>query len=44
MANPYVRSLVWLVGCSGTGYLLYLACKPSEADITASKNVGITLS
>lgn len=41
MANRYVRSLFWLVGCGSFGYLLYVACTPSEADISARKDVSI---
>lgn len=33
MAHPLVKSLVWLTGFTGLGYVLYLTCTPSEADI-----------
>lgn len=30
MANPYVKSLFWLVSCGGVGYGLMLLTAPSE--------------
>lgn len=28
--NPYIKSIVWLVGCGGAGYVLMELTKPSE--------------
>lgn len=39
MANRYFKSLIWLVGCSGLGYILYVACTPNEMQTNELRKV-----
>lgn len=41
MAHRYVQSLVWLLGCSGVGYVLYVACTPTDAQVKKIRNVSL---
>lgn len=36
--NPYLQSLVWLVGCGGVGYVLLELTTPSESKINEIRN------
>lgn len=36
--NPYIKSIVWLVGFGGAGYVLMELTKPNEAKLAAIRN------
>lgn len=36
--NPYFRSIAWLIGCGGIGYVLMETTKPNEAKIAQIRN------
>lgn len=36
--NPYIKSIVWLVGFGGLGYVLMELTNPSEAKIAQIRN------
>lgn len=36
--NPYIKSVFWLVGCGGLGYMLMEVTKPNAAKIAEIRN------
>lgn len=42
MAGNYIKSLMWLVGCSSVGYGLYLICMASESQAVATNVSALT--
>lgn len=38
MSSPYIRSAVWLLGCSALGYGLLVATAPSDTKLAAIRH------